>query len=260
MIYFVIIRDISVNLLCGPLPDTQPSPAVLIARNNHWDCDLPSWCTVETCNGANTPCESVPFGSCSSVIIGGDPHGWDSHGNPFELPSNPKSTVVYRVFRDSLIEVLVSVEHQFVRDIQVKSLLSDQLMFHAKFNSILEAEFFWKQELLQVPMIFSDSGVEISTFFIDSEYIHNELTGLNQLSRYQTVGIHVGSMIHVVGGLHPGAGGFFNFQIIPDHSTSHVDEEFPSVVQLLYSVSNHHLRSVEEWADLFSAAVVPSPQ
>jgi len=249
------------NALCGPLPTTIPASLSIVAiAGNHWDCPLPSWCVPGRCEGAGPVCETTPYGSCAAIIIGGDPHGWDSQGNPFELPSIENQQIVYRVFRDSQMELIVSVEASFVRDIQVIDLSEGTVLFHGKLNSALEPEFYWKQELLAVPVAFSDFGREISAFFIDEVYADNQPAGMNELRRYQTIGIHVDSIIRVVAGLHPQIGGFFNFKTLPDPFISHGDSEFPSVVQLLHSFIPSHLRSETDWNNIFAPAIIPNIQ
>jgi hypothetical protein len=202
--------------------------------------------------GSATGTISLSSSFTPSIIVGGDPHGFDFLGHPFELPLHQNSPGTYRLVEDHQMDVLCTVYQMFIREIQIEFVdLKSRFIAHINSTSG-DPQFVWDSQIIDVPERFDFDGLLVESFNVDTSVIQNEPRGLNELSRYQIIGIHLGNKVTIVGGFHPHAGVFFNVQLSPE---CEIGLDRPSIANLLRLLPNRE-RNIGEWETLFNPALV----
>jgi len=185
-----------------------------------------------------------------SITVGGDPHGIDFHAVPFELPVHVESPASYRLMEDHQMDVLCLVHKSFIREIHIDFIdLKSHFTAHVNATSG-DPEFVWNDQIIATPQEILVEDLLVEVFFLDKSIIDHEATGLNQLARYQSIGVRLGTKVTIVGGYVPRAGAFFNVQLSPDNS---MVLNRPSIANLLSSIPNR-TRNLSEWESVFAPA------
>jgi hypothetical protein len=140
---------------------------------------------------------------------GGDPHVFTFNGTdiilPFELG---KKYLLYGApdFKVVIHTTGISTRRVFITSIGV-TLHSHHLL--AALNETGDPQFYFDGELIvdRIPTGFGDAKL-----FNPQSAPIREGTALYQERRYQTTGLIISGLLEIIGGYHPGSGGFFNIE------------------------------------------------
>jgi hypothetical protein len=152
--------------------------------------------------------------------VGGDPHGVHFDASTFEL-RNPG---IYCLYHDHLVQVnvRVSADQNYVKEIVIFLRESQTTrVIHAHVDEDNIPVYTLDENLIEIPSSLEDG------FFVAREGAFKFPGILAQLERYHVNTLKVGPYVTIVGGHHPGGGGFFNVAL--HHRMREYD--FPSILQ-----------------------------